>query len=78
MFHIQAEKSASTIHVTILKEEKTLLEEKLYQLTQEYEQARLQIDDLNRENHRFKSQTQHVSIPIHQTIDHRYELDEVD
>lgn len=73
----EAEKSASTIHVTILKEEKNLLEEKLYQLTQEYEQSRLQIDGLNRENHLLKNQTQHVPIPIHQTIDHRYELDEL-
>ncbi len=74
----QAEKSASTIHVTILKEEKNLLEKKLYQITQHYEESRLQIDELNRQNLLLQNQKQHqYPIPIQQTIDHRYELDDV-
>ncbi|UJR26686.1 hypothetical protein I4U23_008002 [Adineta vaga] len=74
----EAEKSASTIHVTILKEEKTLLEQKLYQITQHYEESRIQIEDLNRQNStlRNQKQSQH-SIPIQQTNDHRHELDEL-
>ena len=65
--------------MTILKEEKNLLEQKLYQLTQVYEESRLQIDELNRQNLSLKNQQQQqpYPIPIQQTIDHRYELDEV-
>ena len=64
--------------MTILKEEKNLLEQKLYQLTQQYEELRLQVDELNRQNVLLQNQKQHqYQIPIQQTIDHRYELDEV-
>ncbi|CAF4039313.1 unnamed protein product [Rotaria magnacalcarata] len=74
----EAEKSASTIHVTILKEEKNLLEKKLYQTTQQYEESRLQIDELHRQNVLLQNQKQsQYSIPIQQTEDHhRHELDE--
>lgn len=49
------------------------------QITQQYEEIRLQIDRLNRENLSLKADKQHVyPIPIQQTIDHRYEYDEVD
>lgn len=65
--------------MTILKEEKTLLEQKLYQLTQQYEDARLQIDQFKRENFTLKNAQQHsYPIPIQQTIDHRADYDEVD
>jgi hypothetical protein len=64
--------------VTILKEEKHLLEQRLYKLTQQYEESRLQIDELNRQNVLLQNQKQNpYPIPIQQTIDHRYELDEV-
>lgn len=65
--------------MTILKEEKTLLEQKFYQITQQYEDARLQIDQLTRENQTLKNAQQHsYSIPIQQTIDHRPAYDQVD
>ncbi|CAF3634652.1 unnamed protein product [Rotaria sp. Silwood1] len=74
----EAEKSASTIHVTILKEEKNLLEKKLYQLTQHYEESRLQIDELNRQNLIFQNQKQNqYIIPIQQTNDHHHEIDDL-
>lgn len=74
----EAEKSASTIHVRILKEEKSVLEEKFYELTQKFENARGQIDHLTRENHSLKSQSTHqVPISIHHTIDHREELEQL-
>ncbi|CAF0731746.1 unnamed protein product [Adineta ricciae] len=74
----EAEKSASTIHVTILKEEKSLLEQKLYQLTQHYEESRVQIEDLNRQNVALRNQKQHQhSMPIQSITDHRHELDEL-
>ncbi|CAF0868758.1 unnamed protein product [Rotaria sordida] len=75
----EAEKSASTIHVTILKEEKNLLEKKLYQLTQNYEDSRLQIDELNRQNLIIQNQIQNqYLIPIQQqTNDHRHEFDDL-
>ena len=64
--------------MTILKEEKSLLEQKLYQLTQHYEESRVQIEDLNRQNVALRNQKQHQhSIPTQSVTDHRHELDEV-
>ncbi|CAF1004528.1 unnamed protein product [Adineta steineri] len=74
----EAEKSASTIHVTILKEEKGILEQKLYQITQYYEESRLQIDELNRQNIALQNQKHNqYTTPIQQTHDHSYELDDL-
>ena len=61
-----------------MKEEKVLLEQKFYQITQHYEESRLQIDELTRQNISLQNQKQNqYPIPIQQTIDHRYELDDV-
>ena len=74
----QAERGAGSIHVMILKEEKNLLEDKLYQLTQQFEESRRRVDDLTRQNLFLQNhQQQQVAIPIHHTIDHRSELEQV-
>lgn len=65
--------------MTILKEEKNLLEDKLYQITQQFEEARRRVDDLTRQNLSLQNhqQQQQVPIPIHHTVDHRSELEQV-
>jgi hypothetical protein len=64
--------------VTILKEEKNLLEDKLYQITQQFEESRRRVDDLTRQNLFLQNhQQKQVPIPIHHTIDHRSELEQV-
>ena len=64
--------------MTILKEEKTLLEEKIYSVSQQFEQARLQIEKLTRDNQFLQHQQTHSNpSPIHHFVDHRKEFEDL-
>jgi hypothetical protein len=65
--------------VKILKEEKTLLENKLQQIVQHNEQSRLQIEQLTRDKLAIENQPciNPVPIAIHRTDDHRFEFEQV-
>ena len=53
-----------------------MLEQKLYKITQNYEDARMKIDELNRQNFLLQNKKQDShSTPVQETFDYCYEFD---